>query len=289
MGLSNILFIPGLGGQRGLLDIYPNAAVAYLLRRLRTAYTGNCIRVRRSSDSTEQDIGFASNGLLNSAVLLSFVGAGNGFITTWYDQVGSNNATSTTTTQQPLIVSSGSLVVNEFGKPAINFIDDSSSVVLHKLDFANWYAANQAYVGYFAVYSMITNGANPQIIGSDPIDRGLVTLHSATYGRFRTATIRSVLSVDNSIAPIALTSTTTRHDVANRIRLKTLINKDLAAVIDVADSNTDFDMPSSVSIGNTSAAGVQCNIRMSELIGFTVDQTATELEIRSNQFDFWRS
>ena len=32
-----------------LLDTYPNAAVAYSLRKLRTAYSGSAIRVRRSS------------------------------------------------------------------------------------------------------------------------------------------------------------------------------------------------------------------------------------------------
>ncbi len=39
-----------------LLDQYPSAAVAYSVRKLRAAYTGNAIRVRRSSDNTEQEI-----------------------------------------------------------------------------------------------------------------------------------------------------------------------------------------------------------------------------------------
>jgi hypothetical protein len=94
-----------------LLDIYPNASVAYSLRKLRTAYTGNAIRVRRSSDNTEQDFGFVSNDL-DTASLLTFCGAGNGFVTTWYDQSGNgNNATQTTALNQPQIVSSGSLLV----------------------------------------------------------------------------------------------------------------------------------------------------------------------------------
>jgi hypothetical protein len=289
MGLSNILMIPGLGGRRLLLDIYSNAAVAYSLRKLRTAYSGNCIRVRRSSDSTEQDIGFASNGLLDATSLLSFVGAGDGFITTWYDQVGSNNATQTTTTQQPLIVSSGSLVVNEFGKPAINFIDNSPTEIRHLLNVSNWYAANQSYVGYFAVYSMSANGSSPQIIGSNPLDRGLVSGHATTSGLFRTASIRSVATAANSAAPITLNSTTVRHDVADRVRLKTFVDKNTTAVIDVADSNTDFNMPTTVQIGNTNGVIVVNNTRMTELVGFTVDQTASEIAIRSNQFDFWRS
>jgi hypothetical protein len=41
-----------------LLDLYPNAAVAYSLRKLRDAYSGSAIRVRRSVDNTEQDFGF---------------------------------------------------------------------------------------------------------------------------------------------------------------------------------------------------------------------------------------
>jgi hypothetical protein len=56
-----------------LLDLFPNAAVAYSLRKLRTAYTGAAIRVRRSSDNAEQDINFVAGGL-NTQSLLDFVG-----------------------------------------------------------------------------------------------------------------------------------------------------------------------------------------------------------------------
>ena len=56
-----------------LLDLYPNAQVAYSLRKLRTAYTGSAIRVRRSSDNAEQDFGFVGNDL-DTASMLDFVG-----------------------------------------------------------------------------------------------------------------------------------------------------------------------------------------------------------------------
>jgi len=46
-----------------LLDTYSSAIVAYSLRKLRTAYSGAAIRVRRSSDNTETDIGFVNNAL----------------------------------------------------------------------------------------------------------------------------------------------------------------------------------------------------------------------------------
>jgi hypothetical protein len=91
------------------------------LRKLRNAYTGNAIRVRRSSDNAEADIGFTTIGDLDTAALLTFVGSGSGFVTTWYDQSGNNrNATQTTASNQPRIVNSGVLeAVN--GKPAISF------------------------------------------------------------------------------------------------------------------------------------------------------------------------
>jgi hypothetical protein len=94
------------------LDLYPNAAAAYSVRKLRTLYTGSAIQVRRSSDNTTQDIGFTALGNLDTSALTSFCGSGNGFVTTWYDQSGNaNNATQSTASEQPQIVSSGSVIV----------------------------------------------------------------------------------------------------------------------------------------------------------------------------------
>ena len=62
-----------VGGFIGLLDLFPNAAAAYSLRKLRAAYSGSAVRVRRSSDNTEQDIGFTTQGELDTTSLLSFV------------------------------------------------------------------------------------------------------------------------------------------------------------------------------------------------------------------------
>lgn len=105
----------------GLLDLYPSAAAAYSLRKLRSAYTGSAIRVRRSSDNTEQNIGFTALGNLDTSSLTSFCGSSNGFITTWYDQSGNaRNATQTTAANQPQIVSSGS-VLNINSKPSLKF------------------------------------------------------------------------------------------------------------------------------------------------------------------------
>jgi hypothetical protein len=93
-----------------LFDVYANGEIGFSFRKLRTAYTGNCVRVRRSSDNAEQNIGFVGN-YLDTTSLLAFVGGSNGFITTWYDQsINGYTATQTTTTRQPIIVSGGTLI-----------------------------------------------------------------------------------------------------------------------------------------------------------------------------------
>ena len=80
----------------------------YSLRQL-SGYSGSAIRVRRSSDNTEQDIGFSS-GVLDTASLSSFVGAGDGFVTAWYEQTGfGNDLKNSIATGQPQIVFSGTI------------------------------------------------------------------------------------------------------------------------------------------------------------------------------------
>lgn len=111
--------LTGSGGFVGLLDQVPGAAAAYSLRLLRSDYSGSAIRVRRSSDNAEQDIGFV-NSELDTASLLSFVGAGDGFVTSWYDQSGNgNDATQGSAASQPQIVSSGSVIVDSNSLPQV--------------------------------------------------------------------------------------------------------------------------------------------------------------------------
>jgi len=60
-----------------LLDSYGGAAAAYSLRKLNSTYVGSAIRVRRSGDNSEQNIGFDAGGNLDTASLLSFIGVNN--------------------------------------------------------------------------------------------------------------------------------------------------------------------------------------------------------------------
>tara|TARA_R100000329_G_C7538888_1_gene190244 strand:- start:28 stop:681 length:654 start_codon:yes stop_codon:yes gene_type:complete len=77
------------------------------------------MRIRRDSDDSETDIGFDSNGNLDTAAIATHCGSANGYVVTWYDQsANSIDATQTTASRQPDIYD-GSAVLTENGKPAI--------------------------------------------------------------------------------------------------------------------------------------------------------------------------
>jgi hypothetical protein len=113
-----------------LLDLYPGAAAAYSLRKLRTAYSGSAIRVQRSTDNAQTDIGFIAD-VLDITTLLTFCGVGNGFVRTWYDQSGNNNNAEINPSgpQAPKIVISGVLQTQN-GKPCLRFFQTNNDQLL---------------------------------------------------------------------------------------------------------------------------------------------------------------
>jgi len=130
-----------------LLDTYSGAAAAYSLRKLRTAYTGSAIRVRRSIDNTETDIGFVNNQL-DTATLTTFCGIGNGFVTIWYDQSGNaKHASNTNTSLQPYVYYLGAVTTRN-SKPTLvnsgyNYLTASTATgkgngILYNWAFSVW-------------------------------------------------------------------------------------------------------------------------------------------------------
>jgi hypothetical protein len=80
----------------GILDTYTGATAGYSTRRLTNTYTGGLIRVRRSSDDAEQDIGYDANGEdLDIFGLLAFVGSQN--LADWSENFGNFGAPSNVT------------------------------------------------------------------------------------------------------------------------------------------------------------------------------------------------
>ncbi|WP_163408148.1 FG-GAP-like repeat-containing protein [Flavobacterium ajazii] len=97
------------------------ATTAYSLRKLASTYSGYAIKVRRSSDNTLLDIGFNTNGELDTDALKTFTGNSSGFVTKWYDQSGNeNHVEQTNINLQPRIVNGGIIeVLNK--RPALYF------------------------------------------------------------------------------------------------------------------------------------------------------------------------
>ena len=114
-GAGNFTIVPSFPGVTGttpfLLDqLSATSTAAFSFRKLRAAYTGGAMSVRRGSDSTTATIGFTPTGDFDLTGYTAFVGVsgsglGNGFIATWFDQsTGTNNATQATAGNQPQII-----------------------------------------------------------------------------------------------------------------------------------------------------------------------------------------
>jgi len=165
-----------------LLDIYGNAHHAYSLRKLKGAYTGACLRVRRTTTTpsvttTTVDLSFDSNNTisLNSAITYvsgtstSATNLGqfcasilngysnpdlvninqNIFVVTWYDQSGNGkNPTNTTAGQQPRLVNGGNLELSG-GKVAVRFTRASSNNLQITDTTANINNMSSYWVGQF--------------------------------------------------------------------------------------------------------------------------------------------
>jgi len=109
-----------------LLDTYTGAAAAFSVRKLDKDYTGFCMKVRRASDDAEADIGFDSNGDLDTAAIATHCGASVGYCSVWYDMSGnSNNATQSTPSLQPQIYNGTAVITGTSGKPALQEVSNS--------------------------------------------------------------------------------------------------------------------------------------------------------------------
>lgn len=155
---------------------YGGAAAAYSIRDI-GADGGAVVRVRRSTGG-EQDF---SASEITSGALATYVGAGNdGFVKTWYDQSGNgNNATNTTTSEQPTIVSSGTYV----GGVKFTGAADGSSPTFFTTDSRIGYTAS-----HFCTYVI-----------DDKIDQSLFT--AIIGGRAQSSAVGYHIGVSSSERP----------------------------------------------------------------------------------------
>ena len=269
-----------------LLDTYSGAAAALSLRLLRTAYSGSAIRVRRSSDNAEQDIGFVS-GYLDTASLKTFVGANDGRIVTWYDQSGNSiDGSQSTSGNQPYILTSGAfLYVN--GNVTIDFGDDTNPYYLvlptgflngatslsyfHVAKIANWLSSNG---GVFAPSNTNSLGLEVLQLGAT---FGYTCLRINGTQRSNTSppdnlwqdNIQSLTSIFGNASSVAAFNNSASVSIASSAAMPSL----------------NFNGVYAIGIYNSTATDMSGNIQ--ELVIYTTDKTSDRTGIEGNINTFY--
>jgi hypothetical protein len=271
------------GGQPPLLlDLYPNAASAYSLRKLRTAYTGSAIRVRRSSDNAEQDIGFMGINL-DTTALTTFCGVGNGLVTTWYDQSGNfRNATQSSATFQPQIVSSGNVILKN-GTPSIQFdgTNDSFDRIITGVNLRSFY-----FVGEVAA-----NEQNPPVfwgsLGGVGNSFGSFLLFGNATGSLAGESI-SFYNGNSGTAPATFNSTNYGTINQEQILLSAYFNTGANGKIFVNNNNAnmianDYGIRTlDYQIGKRINLASYYNLKMQEIIMYSTEESANNSGINNN-------
>jgi len=266
------------GGGGGLpftppLDVYTSAAAAYSLRLLRSAYAGSAIRVRRSSDNAESDIGFVS-GALDTASLLTFCGVGDGFVTTWYDQSGNTgrNATQSTASNQPQIVSSGSVLsLNSKSSIVFDGTNDSFSQSLPN----DFYGTKDLNI--FCVTKNVntseTGGITQKRNGALDGNMGVGVIN----GKYQFQT-RDTGTGD---AIINTSSTYATQQIISVARDSSGINMYLPETLSALTTTADLTSTGTSEIGTGNSYG-HLGGQMQELIIYTTNQSANRAAIETN-------
>jgi hypothetical protein len=255
------------------LDLYPNATLAVSLRKLKLDYSGSCIRVRRSSDNTEQNIGFVNN-YLDTASLKTFVGVNNGFVVTWYDQSGSgNDATQIVLLSQPKIITSG--VINR--QDGIACINTATSL-------------------YLATSSVLFNGGTFTFIS------GIGTHNTAISGFYglRNTTTGWVYSWNNpsynfsflggSSAVLNITQLTKHITFLSRVSTTSTLwinsTNSNSVTSTYASSTSFFYIGRGGPIGATGSLGY-ANANFYEIIGYASDKSTNRTQMETNLNTFY--
>ena len=258
----------------GLLNDYSGAAAAYSLRLLDNTYSGSAVRVRRASDNAEQDIAF-SNNELDTATLETFASGTDAFVTTWYDQSGSgNNATQTTASSQPKIVSSGSTIL-ENGKAAVEFDGSNDSIVTSSNFIAN------TDLSLFVLRKFNSTTAKPQ----DVVSQGATqSFEGFKYGMSGGGQDQLAIYYSSLYVPTDGNTTTLQE-------LHSLITTSSTTTLNINAASKGLSVSSGGQIGNNSdpltigkrdGTGGYYNGNIQELVIYTADKSTDESGIETN-------
>jgi hypothetical protein len=252
----------------GLLDDYPGAEAAYSLRLLDKDYTGDAVRVRRASNNDEQDIGFDSNGDLDTSALATFCSGTDCFVKVWYDQSSNgNDATQTTTSEQPKIYDSSTGVIIDASGNSTLFFD-----IPHRLLCSTGSVNNNNMTLFFA-------GERTNDSGRSKITQ--FTGYILYFLEFQTF----ALYVNTN----TLVSTGTK--VLGQVLITTIVaSGDVDLYLNGSLNNsgsTTGSSSGSLSIGGNIGGALTSSRTISEIIIYQSDQSSNRTDIETNINDYY--
>lgn len=264
-----------------LLDDYPGAQMAYSIRKLSSTYTGNCLRVQRNSDNTELDIGFDSNGYIDTSALTTFLGVSTvGYVAKWYDQSGnSNDIAQTNNVRQPRIYDSGD--VTSGGKLAIKFDDDF-------LTHNNTINIDNTDTSYFFVNEPLSSPASQDggILQFQEYDGSQWHVNSIGFRDGGYFTRLNPGGFNFSLNGFDTTSTSQNlvTDIIDYNAQTNVFNYNGAAKTDVNAARSNTGAGDTATIGRTAdqSIGLPADFKLQELIFYNSNQTTNVTGIQDN-------
>ncbi len=269
-----------------LLDTYPGARFAYSLRELNSNYFGPCIKVKRTSDNTELDIGFSS-GKLDVGALMAFVGMSDGLVSIIYDQSGNgfDLDAQTNDNRLPRIIIEGMLKTSN-GVPALFFdgAGDNSystnglpSPINQLFLFGVW--AKTDILNDPVIFNLRSGSpGNSQIIAIAPASDGTIVWNAGNDSTESLITpsnnFNDLLQHQYTFTEIAGTDNQTIRRDGTQLAQKTQVEPTTS--------------PNLINIGANGPAGVAGAIMLwQELIFYDTDVQNFIIPIEQNMDDYW--
>lgn len=158
-----------IGGYSGILDdlgIVSNCIMGFSFNRLTKNFNDDVVYVRRSADNQKEWFGFDSDGVLETANILSFVGVGNdGYIERYNNQLKvTNQAYQTNVNYQPKIVNAGVFCSDGILFDGVNdyLIVDKYNEINITSPILNCYFNRKNQVGNTFLFSLNLDAVNMQ-------------------------------------------------------------------------------------------------------------------------------
>lgn len=289
-------FVPpqGYGGGGGappieqlLLDEFPDAAAAYSLRLLRTDYLGPAIRVIRSSDDAEQDIGFLIDGTLDIPALLAFVGLSDGLVRILYDQ--SENAIHLSgqivTAEMPKIVIGGALQTTN-AQPAMAF--DGVDDVLYSLVTLSSPTDN---IFTFGVWAKTDLGGVACVFN---LDSPNTTINRRCFALVQNGVSQTIWDAGNTTNRLNVTN---GNDLLQHqwsiLKAPGTLNQKVredGVTLGEKDPATIPTVVNRISLGRDSPTGTrEGNMNFQEFVYYETDVLSDVSGIENNEIDYWKA